>query len=67
LQSWDLDGSVLPTVTATYQYDAYGNPTVVASSASDGYSKTVTNTYLNDTVRWILGLLTQTQVTSTVP
>jgi hypothetical protein len=67
LQRSDLDGSALPNVTTTYQYDAYGNPTVVASTASDGYSNTVTNTYTNDLTRWILGLLTQTQVTSTVP
>jgi hypothetical protein len=63
----DLDGSVLPTVTTTNQYDAYGNPTQVVVSTSDGFTKTTTNTYSNDTVNWILGRLTGAAVTSTTP
>jgi hypothetical protein len=62
--STDLDGSVLPTVTTSYQYDAFGNATQVAVSATDGHSKTTTNTYTNDTVNWLLGRLTNASVTS---
>lgn len=66
----DLDGSVMPTVTTTTSYDAYGNPTSVQVSTGDGYSKTTTNTYTNTTVpssKWLLGRLIRSVVTSTAP
>lgn len=63
----DLDGSPLPSVTTNYQYDSFGNPTLVDSVASDGFGKSVGTTYTNDTTRWILGLPTQSQVTQTTP
>jgi hypothetical protein len=34
---------------------------------SDGYSKTVNNTYTNDTTNWLLGRLTASSVTSQAP
>jgi hypothetical protein len=63
----DLNGAALPSVTSTYQYDAYGNATAVTVSAADGFSKTTTNTYSNDTTNWLLGRLTNVTVTSTKP
>jgi len=66
-KSWDLNGAVLPVLTTTQQFDAWGNATRVTSSASDGYSKTTTNTYSNDTAKWHLGRLLRTQVQSTAP
>jgi hypothetical protein len=72
-QSWDLDGTAIPTSTTTYQYDSYGNPTEIATwtsvgSTPDGFSKTTTNTYINDTTyHWFLGRLTNATVTSTAP
>jgi hypothetical protein len=66
--SADLDGSALPTVTSSYQYDAYGNATNVVVSTTDGYSKTTNNTYApSDTVNWLLGRLTNATVTSQAP
>jgi hypothetical protein len=65
--SADLDGSVLPTVTTTYQYDNLGNATQIVVSTPDGASKTTTNTYTNDTTNWFLGRLTGATVTSTLP
>jgi hypothetical protein len=65
--SADLDGTTLPTVTTSYQYDAFGNATQVVVSTPDGYSKTTANTYTNDTTNWFLGRLTQATVTSTTP
>ncbi len=62
--SADLDGSVLPTATSTYQYDTYGNAIQVAVSATDGFSKTTANTFTNDAVNWLLGRLTGATVTS---
>jgi hypothetical protein len=63
----DLDGTALPTITTTYQYDAFGNATQEVMSTPDGASKTTTNAYTNDTVNWFLGLLTTATVTSTTP
>jgi hypothetical protein len=67
MASFDLDGTTIPPVTTTYQYDAYGNATQVAASTPDGFSKTTTNTYTNDTTNWFLGRLTGASVTSTTP
>jgi len=65
--SSDLNGAAMPTVTTTSQYDSYGNPTQVVTSTPDGFSKTTTNTYTNDTTNWFLGRLTGATVTSTTP
>ena len=66
-QSSDLDGTALPAVTTTYQYDAFGNPTQVVASTPDGLSKTTANTYTNDATHWLLGRLTRASVTSVTP
>jgi hypothetical protein len=66
-QSADLDGTALPTVTSTYQYDAFGNATQVVASTPDGFSKTTANTYTNDSTHWLLGRLTASSVTSVAP
>jgi hypothetical protein len=63
----DLDGTALPTATASYQYDAYSNATQVIASTSDGYSKTTANTYTNDATNWLLGRLTASNVTAQAP
>jgi hypothetical protein len=57
----------MPAVTSTYKYDAFGNATEIVVSASDGHSKTTTNTYTNDTAKWLLGRLTRASVKSTRP
>ncbi len=63
----DLDGSPLPNVTTSYQYDTFRNPTQVVETTSDGFTKTTVNTYANDTTRWLLGRLTNTAVTKQIP
>lgn len=63
---FDLDGAALPTITNTYKYDAFGNATQIVASASDGYTKTTTNTYSNDTSNWLLGRLTRASVSSVI-
>jgi hypothetical protein len=45
LSGADLDGSALPTVTTSNQYDTYLNGTQVMVSTPDGFSKTTNNTY----------------------
>ena len=62
----DLDGSVLPTATSAYQYDAYSNATQIQVVATDGFIKTTTNTYTNDTANWFLGRLTNASVASQI-
>jgi len=63
----DLDGTTMPTVTTSNQYDAFNNATQIVVSTPDGFSKTTTNTYVNDVVNWFLGRLTNSSVVSTTP
>ncbi len=63
----DLDGTAFPSVTTTYQYDAYGNAIEVTASTSAGFSKTTTNSYSNDEINWLLGRLTRATVDSQAP
>jgi hypothetical protein len=65
--SFDLNGSTLPTVTTTSQYDGYGNATSVVIGTGDGYSKTTANVFNNDTANWFFGRLTRSTVQSTTP
>jgi hypothetical protein len=65
--SQDLNGTALPSVTSSYQYDAFGNATQITVAHSDGHSKTTTNTYTNDATKWLLGRLITATVTSTAP
>jgi hypothetical protein len=66
-ESFELNGSVVTTVTTTSQYDDWGNPTQIVVGTGDGYSKTTTNTYTNNTSNWFLGRLTRSTVASTAP
>ena len=66
-QSWDLDGTVLPSLVTTSSYDSYGNALQTATNTYDGYTKTTVNTYTNDTTNWFLGRLSQSAVTSVTP
>ena len=65
--SYELTGGLISTVTTRNVYDSYGNPTSITVSTPDGYSKTTTNTYVNDLVNWYLGRLTNASITSTTP
>jgi RHS repeat-associated protein len=60
-------GQLLTTTITTNQYDDYGNPTQIVVDSGNGYTETTTNTYINDTSRWILGRLTQAVVSKTAP
>lgn len=64
----DLNGSPLPTVTTTQgDVDLFGNVGSITVTTGDGYIKTTSNTYANDSANWILGRLLRAQVTSTTP
>jgi hypothetical protein len=68
-QSFELSGNLINTTTKTNQYDGYGNATQIVVNSGDGYSKTTTNVYYNDTSNgnWLLGRLLRSTVTSTAP
>lgn len=75
-KNYELDGSLLTTVTTTTQWDWYGNPrkTTVATLAQNpvtGFSETHTRVidqfYLGDTVNWLVGKLKEAWVTQTLP
>ncbi|MHB8727650.1 MAG: RHS repeat domain-containing protein [Sulfuricaulis sp.] len=67
-QTWDLDGTVFPSVTTSYSNpDTFWNPQTITVSTSDGYTKTTSNVYNNDTTNWYLGQLLQSQVTAHAP
>lgn len=67
-RAYELNGSLVTTVTTTNSnIDAFGNVGTVTVSSADGFSKTTTNTYTNDSANWLLGRLTRAQLTSTIP
>jgi hypothetical protein len=68
-QNFELNGNLINTTTKTNQYDGYGNATQIVVNSGDGYSKTTTNVYYNDTSNgnWLLGRLLRSTVTSTAP
>ncbi len=71
--SWDLDGSVLPTVTTEYTWGAsgiWGDPARIVVRTSDGASRSTDNEYAPPVTTggsWILGRLKRATVTSTSP
>jgi len=66
--SADLDGTALPSVTSTFAYDTDGNATSVQVQHSDGFTKLTVNGYQSaDYTNWILGRLSCTAVTNSVP
>src|SRR5712692_9092005 len=66
-QSLQLDGNSLSRINTSYTRDAFGNATTIVVDFNDGTSKTTTNTVTNDTTNWLLGLISQTSTTHTLP
>jgi hypothetical protein len=66
-RTYELNGSLVTTVTTSTAFDGYGNANTVTVGTGDGYSKATTNTYTNDALNWILGRLTRSTVQSTAP
>ncbi|WP_310796360.1 FG-GAP-like repeat-containing protein [Herbaspirillum huttiense] len=65
--SWDYNGTALPVITTSSEYDNWGNATKVDVTTDDGFKKSTVNTYVNDSVNWYLGRLQRSSVTSTSP
>jgi RHS repeat-associated protein len=72
-QSNELNGTQISCTSVDYTYDSFSNVTQSISktdtvcNSPTAFTTTTNNTYTNDTTRWILGQLTQVQVTSHVP
>ncbi|MBI3343676.1 MAG: VCBS repeat-containing protein [Gammaproteobacteria bacterium] len=63
-------GALLATTTTDSQYDSYGNPTTsttTTSEAAGNFVKTSVNTYTDNPTAWLLGRVTRSQITSTLP
>jgi hypothetical protein len=70
-ESWDLNGTAMPSFTSTVQYSSfphYGDPSQTSVLSSDGIGKTTTLTYWPaDTSNWVVGRVKSSVVTSTSP
>lgn len=74
-ETWELDNTVMPTVTTTNSYDRYGNALTIATEtgfppAAPAFTKSTVNTYdygAGLVSNWLLGRLLTTEVTSTSP
>ncbi|MBW9336845.1 hypothetical protein FEE59_25365, partial [Herbaspirillum sp. RU 5E] len=53
--SWDYNGTALPVITTSSEYDNWGNAMKVEVATDDGFKKSTVNTYANDSVNWYLG------------
>jgi len=71
-QSWELNGTAIPSTRTKTTVDAWGNATQVQVETLESgvvtHTKTTSNTYLApNTTNWILGRLRRAQVTSVTP
>ncbi len=70
-QSWDLNGTVMPSLITDYVYGQtpqFGDPTQITVDVGGQASKVTVNEYWPaDTNNWILGRLKRASVTSSTP
>ncbi len=66
-KSYELDGSLVKSVTSEYEYDNFGNVTMTNVIYDDGHTDLTENTYYNDRKNWFLGRLTQATSTKQTP
>jgi hypothetical protein len=68
-KSWDLDGTAIPTITTTQEFDNWGSVTKSKRMASDGIQTETVNTYKNISTPtlWLPGLLEKSVITKTAP
>lgn len=72
----DMAGVQVADTMTTTTVDSYGNPTAVTVTSPNldpygtgvgTYTKSTVNTYSNDTANWLIGKLTRSEVTNTLP
>jgi len=64
---YETDGSLTVSRTTGLSYDAFNNVLQQVSLANDGYGRTTTTVYTNDTVNWLIGLPTSQSVQGLAP
>jgi YD repeat-containing protein len=57
-EGWDLDGTPVPTLTTSSEYDEYGDETRHVESYPDGWTKTTDEVFFTDPERWFVGRIT---------
>jgi len=66
-KTYEYNTGILTSENRTsYQYDIYGNPTQVIST-NGNVTTTTSNTYINDTQKWYIGRLSQSDVMKSCP
>jgi RHS repeat-associated protein len=64
-KSYELDGSLVSTVSTATDFDDYGNVLTVSIDYGEGLTETTFHTYQDDLDNWLLGRLTRSAVTKT--
>jgi len=67
MEDYEINGSLIKTVTTTKAFDTHGNVTQTSMNYSDGHSETTINTYTDNEQNWFLGRLTRAEVTKQAP
>ncbi len=68
--TYELDGSLVSTISNHASYDDHGNNTSSVTSSSDAtgtYINTVHNTFADDAANWVLGKLTRAESAASAP
>ncbi len=60
------NNNIVKSATTTYTYDFYNNTTGEVTTFGNGDKTELTNTYINDTTLWLIGLLTNKVVKNTI-
>ena len=67
VETFELDGSSISTVTTSNDIDEFGNPVRVVVSTDDGHVQVTESEYSNDTGSWTLGNILRSSVTAAAP
>ena len=65
--AYELNQTLISQITTNAVVNSYGNTTRVEIISSDGHNKTNINTYGDNAASWILGRVTCSAVTNTLP
>lgn len=66
-ESWDLSGAPFPEITASFEYDEFGNVIRSIDTTSDGFQTQTDSVFSNDATKWRIGSPTRVTVAKTVP
>ncbi|MCB0736885.1 MAG: VCBS repeat-containing protein, partial [Bacteroidetes bacterium] len=67
VKKFELDGSLATRTITSKIFDDFGNTTRITVNYGKGYVDTIFNYYINDETNWLLGRLSKSVVSRTVP